>query len=53
MQWVATTIIKNLKVHGSVMWHFKIMGMTKRPMNEGTYLLFTLGGPMTASFLQP
>ena len=28
----ATTVIKNLKVHGSVMWHFERMGM-----NEGKH----------------
>ena len=25
------------------MWHFKRLGMTRRPMNEGTHLLFTFG----------
>ena len=35
------------------MWHFKRMGVTRRPMNEGSNLLFMLywAVPMTASFL--
>jgi len=33
--------------------NFKRMGMTRRPMREGTKALLMLGGLMIASFLQP